>query len=75
MNWLFRLINLIKPCVLAGCPVDGIVLDSFFCAGTTELAAQQSGRNYIGIDLNAEYGKIAEERLQKNISHKYAKAS
>jgi DNA modification methylase len=67
--------DLIKPCILAGCPVDGIVLDPFFGAGTTGLVAQQSGRNYIGIDLNAEYGKIAEERLQKNYPFEYKRAS
>jgi len=67
--------DLIKPCILAGCPVDGIVLDPFFGAGTTGLIAQQLGRNYIGIDLNAEYGKIAEERLQKDLSLSYKKAS
>ena len=60
--------DLIKPCVLAGCPVDGIVLDPFFGAGTTGLIAQQLGRNYIGIDLNAEYGKIAKERLQNDLT-------
>jgi DNA modification methylase len=67
--------DLIKPCVLAGCPVDGIVLDPFFGAGTTGLVAQLSGRDYIGIDLNAEYGKIAEERLQKDTSLEYKWAS
>jgi DNA modification methylase len=67
--------DLIKPCVLAGCPIDGIVVDPFFGAGTTGLVAQQLGRNYIGIDLNAEYGKIAEERLQKNLPFEYKRAS
>ncbi|GHT62775.1 methyltransferase [Bacteroidia bacterium] len=67
--------DLIKPCVLAGCTVDGIVLDPFFGAGTTGLVAKQSGRNYIGVDLNAEYGKIAEERLQKDCPFDYKRAS
>jgi len=67
--------KLITPCVLAGCPVGGIVLDPFFGAGTTGLVAQQLNRNYIGIDLNAEYGKIAEERLQKDLSPEYRQAS
>lgn len=60
--------DLVKPCTLAGCPVDGIVIDPFFGSGTTGLVAQQLGRNYIGIDLNAEYRKIAEERLQKALA-------
>jgi DNA modification methylase len=58
--------DLIKPCILAGCPAGGTVLDPFFGAGTTGLVALQSGRNYIGNDLNAGYGKIAEERLREN---------
>jgi DNA modification methylase len=57
--------DLIRPCVLAGCPPGGIVLDPFFGAGTTGLVAQQLGRDYIGVDLNAEYVKIAEERIRK----------
>jgi DNA modification methylase len=59
--------DLIRPCVLAGCPPNGIVLDPFFGAGTTGLVALQSGRNYIGVELNSEYVKIAEERLQANL--------
>jgi DNA modification methylase len=58
--------DLIKPCILSGCPVGGVVLDPFFGAGTTGLVAKQLNRNFLGIDLNAEYVKIAEERLQLN---------
>ena len=55
--------DLIKPCVLAGCPVGGVVLDPFMGAGTTALVAQELGRHYIGIELNSEYVGIAEWRL------------
>lgn len=55
--------DLIRPCILAGCPVGGTVLDPFFGAGTTGLVAQQHGRNSIGIELNAEYIDIAKRRL------------
>lgn len=55
--------DLIEPCVLAGCPVDGTVLDPFFGAGTTGLVAQKHGRNCIGIELNPDYIAIANERL------------
>lgn len=55
--------DLIRPCVLAGCPAGGTVLDPFFGAGTTGLVAQQLGRNAIGIELNPEYAAIARERL------------
>ena len=48
----------------AGCPVDGVVLDPFFGAGTTGLVALKQNKNYIGIELNPEYIEIAEKRLK-----------
>lgn len=56
--------KLIEPCILAGCPIGGIVLDPFFGAGTTGLVAIQNDRNYIGIELNPEYIEIAKRRLE-----------
>lgn len=44
-----------QRCILAGCKPGGVVLDPFSGSGTTGLAAQRTGRRYIGIDLNAEY--------------------
>jgi len=55
---------LIEPCVLAGCPEGGTVLDPFNGAGTTGLVCQQFGRNYIGIDLNEEYLALTRQRLR-----------
>ena len=55
--------DLIEPCVIAGCPAGGTVLDPFFGAGTTGLVAQKHGRNAIGIELNPEYVAIARRRL------------
>lgn len=55
--------DLIEPCILAGCPEGGTVLDPFFGAGTTGLVAQQHGRNAIGIELNPDYVGIAKRRL------------
>jgi DNA modification methylase len=55
--------DLIKPCVLAGAPVGGKVLDPFLGAGTTCLVAQLNGRDCVGIELNPDYLKIARERL------------
>lgn len=55
--------DLIKPCILAGAPEGGVVLDPFFGSGTTGLVAQENGRDWIGIELNPEYIKIARERL------------
>ena len=56
---------LIEPIIKAGCPVGGIVLDPFFGAGTTGLVARKQDKNYIGIELNGEYIKIAEARINR----------
>ena len=55
--------DLIEPCVLAGCPEGGTVLDPFFGAGTTGLVCQRTGRDCIGIELNPGYYDIAARRL------------
>ena len=55
--------ELIKPCILAGCPEGGVVLDCFMGAGTTAIVAKSLDRNYLGIELNPEYKEIAEKRL------------
>lgn len=55
--------KLAERCILAGCPVGGIVLDPFFGSGTTGLAAIENGREYIGIELNADYCGLAEKRI------------
>lgn len=55
--------DLIEPCILAGCPEGGTVLDPFFGAGTTGLVAEKHGRNWIGCELNPEYADIAQRRI------------
>jgi site-specific DNA-methyltransferase (adenine-specific) len=57
--------SLVEFLLLAGCPPDGIVLDPFMGSGTTAIVAKKLGRNYIGIELNEEYIKIAKEKLDK----------
>jgi DNA modification methylase len=57
--------ELIEPCILAGCPKNGVVLDPFFGSGTTGLVATKHNRNFVGIELNPEYIKIAEKRLSE----------
>lgn len=54
---------LIEPCILAGCPKGGTVLDPFGGAGTTGLVADRLGRNAILIELNPEYAEIARKRI------------
>ncbi|VCY58082.1 Modification methylase DpnIIB [Pseudomonas aeruginosa] len=55
--------DLIRPCVLAGAPRGGLVLDPFGGAGTTGLVAMQEGRRSVLIELNPEYAAIARSRL------------
>lgn len=54
---------LVEPCILAGCPVGGTVLDPFGGAGTTGLVADRLQRNAILIELNPEYAAMAERRI------------
>ena len=61
--------NLIRPCIMAGCPIDGTVLDPFGGSGTTAAVANEEGRNAILCELNAEYIPLIEERI-KNIKRK-----
>jgi DNA modification methylase len=56
--------KLIEPCILAGCPRNGLVLDPFFGSGTTGVVASRHCRHYIGIELNQDYVKLAEKRLE-----------
>lgn len=55
--------DLIKPCILAGCPRDGVVLDPFMGSGTTARVATIMNRNYIGFELNPEYVKISDRKV------------
>lgn len=55
--------DLIRPCIRAGCPEGGTVLDPFFGSGTTGLVCDQEGRDWIGVELNEEYAEIARKRL------------
>jgi len=55
--------DLIEPCILAGAPVDGIVLDPFMGSGTTAQVAQDLGRKYLGCELNPEYKDLQDRRI------------
>lgn len=55
--------ELIEPCVLAGCPKDGTILDPFGGSGTTAEVAIENGRNALLIELNPEYIELAKIRI------------
>jgi len=57
--------DLIEPCILAGSPVGGIVLDPFMGSGTTAQVAQNLGRQYLGCELNPEYEALQQSRLSQ----------
>ena len=56
--------DLVEPCVLAGCPEGGTVLEPFAGSGTTLAVAAELGRNAIGCELNPEYIALAELRIK-----------
>lgn len=55
--------ELVRPCLLAGCPAGGVVLDPFGGAGTTALEAERQQKNAILIELNPEYVDMARRRI------------
>jgi DNA modification methylase len=54
---------LIEPCILAGCPESGTVLDPFGGSGTTAGVAVGNGRNAVICELNPEYAGLITERV------------
>lgn len=62
--------ELITPCILAGCPENGIIYDPFMGAGTTALATLKSGakRKFIGSEINSEYVAMTGRRIYPIIS-------
>lgn len=56
--------KLVEPCILAGSPAGGIVLDPFIGSGTTALVALRLGRHFIGMDCNERYCEMARRRIR-----------
>ena len=56
--------DLIEPCVLAGSPVDGWVLDPFGGAGTTGLVADKHKRHAVLIEISKDYIEMAKKRME-----------
>jgi DNA modification methylase len=59
--------DLIEPCILAGCPLGGTVLDPFMGAGTTAVVAERLGRRWVGSELNPDYCNIAMNRINSGV--------
>lgn len=60
--------KLIEPCILAGSPKGGTVLDPFLGSGTTAEVAERLERNYIGIEINPDYVPLIHKRLGVNMA-------
>ncbi len=61
--------DLIEPCVLAGCPEGGTVLDPFGGSGTTGIVAAQHKRNAVLLELNQEYIDLAKDRINLEVKN------
>jgi DNA modification methylase len=57
--------KLVLQCLLCGCPEGGIVLDPFMGSGTTAIVARKNNRHFVGCELNPEYVKMAQRRLNE----------
>lgn len=57
--------SLVRTCLLASCPPQGLVLDPFLGSGTTAVVAQELGHSYLGMDVAPAYCKLARERLKQ----------
>lgn len=55
--------RLVEPCILAGCPEGGVVLDPFSGSGTTGVVSLKRNRSYIGIEINPKYVAMSRRRL------------
>jgi len=56
-------LEIIVDWVVNSCPPGGVVLDPFMGSGTTGVACVQTGRNFIGIEIEEKYFNIAEKRI------------
>ena len=60
--------SLVTPCLRAGCPVGGTVLDPFWGTGTVGSVAVQNDRRFIGVDLNPNYVRLSQQLITEDIS-------
>lgn len=58
---------LVEPCLLAGSKPNDLILDPFAGSGTVGVVAKKHNRNFIGIELNPDYAKIANDRIDETL--------
>lgn len=59
--------DLVQPMVMAGCPVNGLVLDPFAGSGTTLQVAKHLGRHAIGIEIKDTYCELIIDRCRQQV--------
>jgi DNA modification methylase len=59
---------LVQPCIAAGTKEGDVVLDPFMGSGTVALVALKMGRRFVGVELNPDYIKIAEDRIAPELA-------
>ncbi len=59
-------LEIVERMIKASCPLGGVVLDCFMGSGTTAVAAQRLGRQFVGFELNADYCAVAASRLRQD---------
>lgn len=62
---------LVEPCILAGCPDGGLVLDPFTGSGTVGAVAVRLGRRFLGCELNPDYADMARRRISASVTGPY----
>jgi DNA modification methylase len=67
--------KLVEPCVLAGSESGDIVLDPFAGSGTVGVVAEDHNRRFVGIELSADYTRIAEERIMTRRAERVKEAT
>lgn len=63
-------IDLLKIFIQNSSDENGVVLDTFMGSGSTGIACKQLNRNFIGFEIDDEYFRIAQERIEKGIATK-----
>jgi adenine-specific DNA-methyltransferase len=58
-------VSALKPLIEAFCPHGGTVLDPFAGSGSSLVAARQLGRQFIGIEIDAQHYRTASTRLEE----------
>ena len=58
-------VELLRQYIELATPANGVVLDPFMGSGSTGVAAVSLNRNFIGMELDEDYFKIAKERIKK----------